>query len=55
MDDQQEMVDFLRREKVDVVVACDMTREEIVSSPSGESERLAGRSWRVAKHGLKAV
>lgn len=27
------MVEFLKKEKVDVVVACDMTRVEIVSFP----------------------
>jgi ubiquitin-like 1-activating enzyme E1 A len=26
-----EMLDFLKREKVDVVVACDMTRSQLVS------------------------
>ena len=31
VDDQEEMVAFLKREKVDIVVACDMSRKEIVS------------------------
>lgn len=31
LDDEAEMVAFLMRERVDVVVACDMTRKELVS------------------------
>jgi ubiquitin-like 1-activating enzyme E1 A len=31
LDDEAEMVAFLKRERVDVVVACDMTRKELVS------------------------
>ena len=31
MDDATEMIDFLKREKVDVVVACDFARNQLVS------------------------
>jgi ubiquitin-like 1-activating enzyme E1 A len=31
LDDQQEMAAFLQREKVDVVIACDMTVQQMVS------------------------
>jgi len=32
VDSQQEIVDFLRKEKVDVIVACDMSIQEMVGS-----------------------
>lgn len=38
MDDEAEMVGFLQRESVDFVVACDMTRHEIVCSRFSATE-----------------
>jgi ubiquitin-like 1-activating enzyme E1 A len=38
LDAEAEIVAFLQRERVDVVVACDMTRTELVSSPKQGSE-----------------
>ena len=32
MDNKQEMVDFLKREQVDVVVACDLGFDEMVGT-----------------------
>ncbi len=48
VDQGDEMVDFMRREKVDVVVACDLDRTEMVGGkfpPPGYFCRAPGERW----------
>ena len=51
MDSDQEMVDFLKRERVDVIISCDMSRGEMVGLVSSRTFRptISDRDFRVVR------